>query len=305
MLPGGSHQRRPKHDAEAAPAEKQVDEPASKYARMQWFVVTWLVCDNVLLTFGSLGKKSTRAASFHLEMLIFPISISLCMLFIFGTLDSSAVGTRRAPVIWVCFWVYQAVFTAAAMLARGEPFSRALVPLFSFLFMATAFGWLVRIIRQELRDLGSLDETTRRITTRLLEIMSLQTALVVIGLTRGIGRNAFNRISAAIYFSISLTFAWLYSLAIFDVAGVDAVAATQLQLRPIEGAALAFTGLFVLAGLACYFLSEQSRPKRKTVIVVGDTLLISMFGAYLCTARIVWVARRKRRSKVSDDDPPA
>ena len=305
MLPGGSHQRRPpKHDAEAAPAEKQ-DEPASKYARMQWFLITWLVCDNALLTFGSLGKKSTRHAAFHLEMLIFPISISLCMLYVFGTLDALAVGTYRAPVIWVCFWVYQAVFTAAAMLARGEPFSRALGPLFSFLFMATAFGWLVRIIRQELRGLGSLDETTRRITTRLLEIMSLQAALVVIGLTRGIGRNAFNRISATIYFSISLIFAWLYSLAIFDVAGVDAVAATQLQLGAIEGAALSFTGLFVLAGLASYFLSEQSRPKRKTVLVVGDTLLISMFGAYLCTARIVWVARRKRRSKVSDDDKPA
>ena len=234
MLPGGSHQRRQaKHEdvAEAAPAE-QVDEPASKYTRMQWFVVTWLVCDNALLTFGSLGKT----ASFHLEMLIFPISISLCMLYIFGTLDSSAVGTRRAPVIWVCFWVYQAVFTAIAMLARGEPFSRALVPLFSFLFMATAFGWLIRLLRMELRALGSLDATTRRITTRLLEIMGLQAALVVIGLTRGIGRNAFERISAAIYFSISLIFAWLYSLAIFDVAGVDAVAATQLQLKPIEGA---------------------------------------------------------------------
>ena len=84
------------------------------------------------------------------------------------------------------------------------------------------------------------------------------------------------------------------------------MAATQLKLRPIEGAALAFTGLFVLAGLACYFLSEQSRPERKTVLVVGDTLLISMFGAYICTARIVWVARRKRRSKVREDpDAPA
>ena len=304
MLPSGSHQRRPKHDAEAAPAEEQVDEPASKYARMQWFLVTWLVCDNALHTFGSLGKKDTRAASFHLEMLIFPISISLCMLYIFGTLDSSAVGTRRAPVIWVCFWVYQAVFTAAAMLARGEPFSRALVPLFSFLFMATAFGGLVRILRQELRGLGSLDATTRRITTRLLEIMSLQAALVVIGLTRGIGRNAFNRIAAAIYFSISLIMAWLYSLAIFDVAGVDAVAATQLQLKPIEGAALSFTGLFVLAGLACYFLSEQSRPKKRTVTVVGDTFVASMLGAYFCTARIVWVARRKRRSKVREAPAP-
>ena len=304
MLSGGSHQRRqPKHVAEAAPAE-QVDEPASKYARMQWFVVTWLVCDNVLLTLGSLGKKNSRAAFFHAEMLVFPISISLNTLYVFGTLDSLAVGTR-ALVIWVVFWVYQAVFTTAAMWARGEPFLRGLMPLVAFLFMATAFGGLIRILREELRALGSLEETTRPITTRLLEIMGLQAALVVIGLTHGIERSAFNRISATIFFSISLIMAWLYSLAIFDVAGVDAVAATQLNLSPIEGAALSFTGLLVLAGLASYILSEQSRPKRRTVMVVGDTFMVSMFGAYFCTARIVWVARRKRRSKVSDDDLPA
>ena len=306
MLPGGSHQRRPKHDAEAAPAEEQVDEPASKYARMQWFVVTWLVCDNVLLTFGSLGKKSSRAAFFNAEMLVFAISISLNMLYVFGTLDSPAVGTRRAPVIWVLFWLYQAVFTAIAMWARGEPFFRGLLPLLSFLFMATAFGWLIRFLREELRALGSLDATTRRITTRLLEIMGLQVALMVIGLTRGIGRSAYERIVATLYFSISLIMAWLYSLAIFDVAGVDAVAASQLRLRPIEGCALSFAGLLVLAGLASYILSEQSRPKKRTVTVVGDTFVASMLGAYFCTARIVWVARRKRRSKVREDpDAPA
>ena len=305
MLPGGSHQRRPKHDAEAATAERQVDEPASKYARMQWFVVLWLVCDNVLLTFGSLGKKSSRAAFFHAEMLVFPISISLNTLYVYGTLDSSAVG-RRSLVVWVVFWVYQAVFTPAAMWARGESFLRGLMPLVAFLFMATAFGWLIRILREELRALGSLDETTRRITTRLLEIMGLQAALVVIGLTRGIGRNAFNRISATIFFSLSLIMAWLYSLAIFDVAGVDAVAATQLKLKAIEGAALCFTGLLVLAGLASYVISEQARPKRGTVMVVGDTFMVSMFGAYFCPARIVWVARRRRRSKVREDpDAPA
>ena len=209
MLPGGSHQRRPKHDAEAAPAEEQVDEPASKYARMQWFVVTWLVCDNVLLTLGSLGKKNSRAAFFHAEMLVFPISISLNTLYVFGTLDSLAVGTR-ALVIWILFWLYQAVLTPVAMWARGEPFLRGLMPLVAFLFMATAFGGLIRILREELRALGSLEETTRRITTRLLEIMGLQAALVVIGLTHGIERSAFNRISATIFFSISLIMAWLY-----------------------------------------------------------------------------------------------
>ena len=303
MLPSGSHQRRPKHDAEAAPEEK-LDEPASKYARIQWFVVLWLVFDNVLLTFASLGKKSIRAPVFHVELLIFPISISLCMLYAFGTIDSPAVG-RRMLVIWVLFWVYQAVFSAIAVWARGESFFRGLQPLIMFLFMATAFGGLIRFLRAELRDLGALRDTARRITTRLLEIMGLQAALVVIGLTRGIGRKAYSRISATVFFSTSLNMAWLFSLAIFDVAGVDAHAAAMLQVRPVEGAALSFTGLLVLAGLASFVLSEQSRPRKSTVAAVGDTFMVSNIGAYFCTVRIVWVARRKRRSKVSDDDPPA
>ena len=302
MLPGGSHQRRPKHDAEAAPAEEQVDEPASKYARMQWFVVTWLVCDNVLLTFGSLGKKSSRAAFFHAEMLVFPISISLNTLYVFGTLDSLAVGTR-ALVIWVVFWVYQAVLTPVAMWARGEPFLRGLMPLVAFLFMATAFGGLIRILREELRAIiGSLEETTSRITTRLLEIMSLQAALLVIGLTRGIERSAYGRIAMTSFFSMSLIMTFLFSLAIIDVAELDTVAAaTQLQIRPIEGAALFFTGLLVLSGLASYILSEQSQPKESTIRIVGYTFIISIIGAYFSAARIVFAARRRRRSKVRED----
>ena len=64
--------------------------------------------------------------------------------------------------------------------------------------------------------------------------------------------------------------------------------------------------MILLTGLASYILSEQSRPKKRTVTVVGDTFVASMLGAYFCTARIVWVARRKRRSKVREDpDAPA
>ena len=302
MLPGGSHQRRPKHDAEAAPAEQQVDEPASKYARIQWCIVTWLVCDNVLLTFASLGKKSIRAPMLNVEALMFPTCISLCMLYAFGTMDSSAVG-RRSLVIWVSFWVYQAVFSATATWVRGQPFHEGLVLGIFFLFTATAFGGLIRTLREELRALCcSLDETTSRITTRLLEIMALQAALVVIGLTRGIERSAYGRIAMTSMFSMSLTMTFLFSLAIVDVAGLDTVAAaTQLQLRPIEGAALFFTGLLVLAGLASYILSEQSRPKESTLRIVGYTLIISIIGAYFSAARIVFAARRRRRSKVRED----
>ena len=307
MLPGGSHQRRPKHDAEAAPAEKQVDEPASKYARIQWFVVLWLVFDNVLLTFVSLVKKSSRATFFHAEMLLFPISISLNMLYIFGTLDSSAVGTR-AIYIWVGFWVYHAVFTATAIWAVNEgPFLDGLAIGFFFLFTATAFGGLIRTLREELRALGSVHTTKSRITTRLLEIMGLQTALVAIGLTRGIGRNALKRIATTSFFSMSLIFTWLFSLAIIDVAGLDTVAAaTQLQLKPIEALALFFTGLLVLSGFCSYVQSEQPPRKQRTLRIVMWTCILSSVGAYFCTARIVWVARRRRRSKVREDpDPPA
>ena len=52
------------------------DAPASKYARLQWVVIIWLVCDNVLITFASLGKKNVRDASMQMEMLLFPISLS-------------------------------------------------------------------------------------------------------------------------------------------------------------------------------------------------------------------------------------
>ena len=306
MLTGGSHQRRPKHDAEAAPAENQVDEPASKYARIQWCIVAWLVCDNVLLTFASLGKKSIRHIMLNTETLLFPICISLCMLYAFGTIDSSAVG-RRSLVVWVVFWVYQAVFSATATWVRGQPFHEGLVLGIFFLFTATAFGGLIRTLREELRAPGSLDTTISRITTRLLEIMALQVALVVIGLTRGLGRSAYGRIAMTSFFSMSLIITWLFSLAIIDVAGLDPVAAaTQLQLRPIEAFSLFFTGLLVLSGLASYVLSEQSQPKDSTIRIVGYTFIISIIGAYFSAARIVFAARRRRRSKVREDpDAPA
>ena len=105
--------------------------------------------------------------------------------------------------------------------------------------------------------------------------------------------------------------AWLFSLGIFDVGGVDPhLAVTKMRLGLVEGAALFFTGTLVLAGLAAYFLSEQGRPKDGAVQRLFFIVIVSIIGAYFCTARVVWVARRRRRSKVSDSDredpePPA
>ena len=98
--------------------------------------------------------------------------------------------------------------------------------------------------------------------------------------------------------------AWFFALAINEVAEVDAhAAAARLQLRPIEAAALFFTGCVVLSGLGLYVISEQSSPRRGTAQAAGNALMLSTMLAYCCIIRIVWVLRRKRRSKVGDDLP--
>ena len=98
--------------------------------------------------------------------------------------------------------------------------------------------------------------------------------------------------------------AWLFSIAIFDVSGIDPhLAVTKLRLGLVEGSALFFTGLMVLCGFSAYVLSEQSRPKQRAVEGVWGVFAIAIFGGFCCTARVVWVARRRRRSKVSDSDP--
>ena len=77
-----------------------------------------------------------------------------------------------------------------------------------------------------------------------------------------------------------------------------------MELRPVEGFAVFFTGTLTLAGLASWVLSEQNDPSRKMVVAVFDVFVVALLGAYFCTARIIWVARRKRRqSKVGDDLP--
>ena len=309
MLPSGGSHEQPKRDAGAA---ETVDEPASEYARLQWFVVAWLVGDSLLLTFASLSKESRgRTYATHLEMLTWPLCMSLMLLYFFGTMDSSAVGLR-AVVIWGTFWLHQAVFVTIHHWS-SQAYVGKIHELFgAFLFHAflgAAFAWLMNILRSELRALDSLDKT--RITGRLSEVMGLQTAVGVIALTQGIGPNANKRLAATALFQLSLCMAWLFSIAIFDVSGIDPhLAVTKLRLGLVEGSALFFTGIMVLCGFSAYVLSEQSRPDERAVETLWGVFVIAILGGFCCTARVVWVARRRRRSKVCDSDregpePPA
>ena len=298
----GSGHQQPKPSAEAA-AGDETDAPASEYARLERFVVAWLVCDNALLTLAGLSKGRRRYNAVHLEVMVFAISMSLCLLYAFGTLNSSAVG-RRAILVWFTFWLYQAVFSTIYAATDGDhtPFEASVYFVYHA-FVATSFGWLIGVIRSELRALGSLDDVTTRITGRLTEIIGIQAALSLIAVSQGIGKDAFFRLAATHLFQLSLIMAWLFSTAIFDVGGVDPhLAVTKMKLSLVESAALFCTGVLVLAGLAAYFLSERSRPDRRAVWRLFLISAVSIIGAYCFTARIVWVARRRRRSKVCDSD---
>ena len=100
MLPSGGSHEQPKHDAEAA---AKVDEPASEYARLERLVVAWLVGDRGLLTYAALSKQGLgKTYATHLEMLTWPLCMSLMLLYFFGTMELSAVGAR-AIFIWVFF----------------------------------------------------------------------------------------------------------------------------------------------------------------------------------------------------------
>ena len=305
----GSSRQEPKPGAEAAAGDEK-DEPASEYRRLERFVVAWLVGDNAIFTFAALNKRMIRYNAMAIEIMVFPISMSLCLLYAFSTLDSSAVG-RRAILIWFLFWFCQAVISVPFSLSDGSTIVETIAGFVWHAFVAAAFGWLIAVLRSELRALGSLDIVTPRITGRLSEIIGIQAALALIAVSQGIGKDAFFRLGATYLFQTSLIMAWLFSTAIFDVGGVDPhLAVTKMKLSLVESAALFCTGVLVLAGLAAYFLSERSQPDRRAVWRLFMISLVSVIGAYCFTARVVWVARRRRRSKVRDSDredpePPA
>ena len=183
MLPfdaGGTDLEQQQQQKQPSEADPATDVPASEYARLQWFLVAWLVGDCALLTWTNV--PTFRHDVYNAEALIFPITISLCMLYFFATIDSSAVG-KRAAICWALYWVYLAVSTAVSHWARGETFLRGLTYLLYFAFIAAAYGWLMNVLRSELRALGSLDTT--RITARLYEIMGFQAAMAVIAPRKG------------------------------------------------------------------------------------------------------------------------
>ena len=114
----GSSRQEPKPGAEAAAGDEK-DEPASEYRRLERFVVAWLVGDNAIFTFAALNKRMIRYNAMAIEIMVFPISMSLCLLLAFGTLQSLRVGPR-AITVWFLFWFCQAVISIPFSLSDGH-----------------------------------------------------------------------------------------------------------------------------------------------------------------------------------------
>ena len=170
------------------------------------------------------------------------------------------------------------------MWARGHPFLEDATALFSSYSQPRHSGVNAESFVRNCAS-GSLDDTTSRITTRLLELMALQAAH---GDQKRIGRIAMTSM-----FSMSLTMHICLSLAIIDVAGLRALFATAVSVGAIRTAAA------VLSGLASYVGSRLSR--RKALRIVGWTFASAAFFSAARTR----LARRRRRSKVREDPDSA
>ena len=283
---------------------QEVDAPTEHYARLFWFTLAFGIGDAALF---AIATAYLSYAALNVDLLLMGPCLSVFMLYTFGTLDSAVHGPR-AIGLWAALWVVQTVIMVVSYAVRGEAWAQIAFWAFFFLLSATAFGWLMHMLREELRarHRGARLAVARALTERLVKVVGLQIGLLVVGVVQGVAKSDYPRVYATALFSMSLLMAWFFALAIDEVAEVDVhAAAARLRLRPIEAAALFFTGCVVLSGLGLYVISEQSSPRRGTAQGAGNALMLSIILAYCCIIRIVWVARRKRRSKVSDDDLPA
>ena len=242
--------------------------------------------------------------------------LSVFMLYTFGTLDSTVHGPR-AIGLWAALWLVQTVIMVVSYAVRGEAWAQIAFWAFFFLLSATAFGWLMHMLREELRarHRGARLAVARALTERLVKVVGLQIGLLVVGVVQGVAKRDYPRVYATALFSMSLLMAWFFALAIDEVAEVDVhAAAARLRLRPIEAAALFFTGCVVLSGLGLYVISEQSSPRRGTAQAAGNALMLSIILAFTCASYgSSGSLRRKRRSQVvatttyqhNDDENPS
>jgi hypothetical protein len=179
---------------------------------------------------------------------------------------------------------------------------QAFVILIQFSINLAYLPWACNASIDVLRRRDSLKVQAEFYTSRALKIAGFQILLLVAAVGQGVdGRETYPRIYATFVFSASLSFTWMYLIAVFDVAAVDPREAVKLRLSCTQVIALALIGAFILAGLAGYVLSSQKEPPKRAAFAVAFTMMATGFLAIVPVGRLVWVARYHH----GHDDSPA
>ena len=162
--------------------------------------------------------------------------------------------------------------------------------------------WLLSTMRERMRTRfkGKLAERAQLYTARLIQIASVQMALLVQGLAQGIGPHSSGRNEAIMTFSIALSVAWLFSTGVFDAGEADTLHATRLRLSFRESAALAASMLYVLTGLAGYVMTEQGDPDAEITALLFLSTLVCVLVAAVLVGRLVKDAQKHERLRRAD-----
>ncbi|CAH0373023.1 unnamed protein product, partial [Pelagomonas calceolata] len=284
------------------PAEAEdVDLPAAEYNRVFAATVALLIynCSSgLVISFTAAGGIEGNLSQFG--YLLWPLPWTAIFGLCFGTLDSAEAGRRAIRLLRLCCVAHLIVVPLLHWTSglRGQ----ALFAIFQFLINIFYLPWLCGSMIELLRRRGSRRAQAEYYTSRSLKLAGFQILLLVAAVGQGINRKeTYPRIYATFVFSASMSFAWKYMIAIFDVAAVNRREAAKLRLSCIQATALILVGAFVLSGLCGYVLSSQKEPPGAVVLLVGHVMLATGFSSIVPVGRLVWVARYHH----GRDDSPA
>ena len=204
--------------------EVEQDEPAVTYDRVRNAVIALLVIDCVLVAIAALHGRSPWEGepAYQVHRLFCPLVYTGMFLLFFGTLDSSAMAATAART-WRAYFIVLGALWAVVYALEGDYARAAFYLIFCWFGLAYYGTWLLTTVRERMRTRfkGKLAERAQLYTARLLQIASLQMALLVQGLAQGIGPHSTGRNEAIFTFSQALIGAWLFSTAVFDAGEAD------------------------------------------------------------------------------------
>ena len=298
----------PSHDAARAAAvaaiaqleaktkkEVEQDEPAVTYNRVRNTVIALLVIVCLLVAIA-IFTGGVHGKAFQVRALFVPLVITGLYVLFFGTLDSSAMAATAART-FRAFYIVFGVLLAVVYALDGRNAEAAFYLIICWFGGAYYYTWLFSTMRERMRTRfkGKLAERAQLYTARLLQIASVQMALLVQGLAQGIGPHSSGRNEAIHTFSLALAVAWVFSAGVFDAGEADPQRASRLRLSFRESAALVASMLYVLTGLAGYVMAEHDDPNAATTALLLVVSLVCLLVAAVLVGRLVKDAKNKEQ----------